>query len=433
MSPAGRLVELLVGKVAAGGGCVARLDDGRVAFVRHCVPGERVRARITDETRTFVRADAVEIVEASSARVVPPCRYAGPGGCGGCDWQHISLPVQRRLKGELVSEQLRRLAGVEVPVAVEPVPGDVGGLGWRSRIRYSASPAGHLGLRKHRSHLIQRIDRCIIAGAPIRELRAERVRWPGASSVEVFAMPDAGPPVVSVGSRRHRQLGVPPVACGLVVDDRVVQEPGVLGVEVLGHRFRVSAGVFWQVHQGAAALLGRVVRELVEPCEGRRVADLFAGAGLFSVLLAGRVGKTGDILAVERDPRACADLAANIAGMENVRLVRAAVSSGLFDGALNDPEVVVVDPPRQGAGVAVMEGMIRLRALERIVYVSCDAASFARDLRVVLDAGWALASLRAFDLFPMTEHVELVAALDAPRRAEVDPRRATRQPLPSRL
>jgi tRNA/tmRNA/rRNA uracil-C5-methylase (TrmA/RlmC/RlmD family) len=431
MSPRSSLVEVVVGSVSAGGGCVARLDDGRVAFIRHSVPGERVRARITAESKTFVRADAVEIVEASSARVTPPCRYAGPSRCGGCDWQHISLAAQRKLKGELVSEQLERLAGVALEVAVEAVAGDVDGLGWRSRVRYSVSPAGHLGLRKHRSHLIQRIDRCIIAGGPVRELRAERLRWAGAASVEVFAMSGAGLPVVSVGSRRHRELGLPAAECGLVVDDQLVREPGVLRIEVLGHRFRVSAGVFWQVHEGAAALLARAVLDLVENCEGRRAADLFAGAGLFSVLLAGPVGKSAEVVAVERDARACADLTENVAGMENVRVVRATVSSDLVDGGLNDPHLVVVDPPRQGAGVRVMEGLLRLRSLERIVYVSCDAASFARDLRVALDAGWVLASLRVFDLFPMTEHVELVAALDAPGRAVLDPRQHTPQPLRS--
>ncbi len=206
-----------------------------------------------------------------------------------------------------------------------------------------------------------------------------------------------------------------------------MHEPGAVRTEVLGHRFRVSAAVFWQGHPGAAALLGQVVRKLVESCEGRRVADLFAGAGLFSVLLAGRVGPTGDVLAVERDPHAAADLAVNTAGMVNVRVVRASVSPALVDTGLNDPQVVVLDPPRQGAGVAVMEGLVRLGALERIVYVSCDSASFARDLRAVLDAGWTLASLRAFDLFPMTEHVELVAALDAPRRSDLVGAQETRQ------
>jgi tRNA/tmRNA/rRNA uracil-C5-methylase (TrmA/RlmC/RlmD family) len=411
------LVELVVGPIAAGGGCVAHLEDGRVAFVRHTLPGERVRARITAQTTSFVRADAVEIVEPSRYRVVPPCRYAGPGRCGGCDWQHVALSAQRRLKEELIGEQLRRLAGVDVPVTVEPVPGDADGLGWRSRVRYSVSPAGHLGLRKHRSHLIQRIDRCVIAGGRVRDLKVETLRWHGAANVEVFAPGEAGSPVISVGSRRRQQLKLPHFEGGLVVDDHLVREPGAVEVEVLGHVFRVSAGVFWQVHPGAAEVLARAVRDIARPREGLRVADLYAGAGLFSVLLAGAVGETGNVLAIERDPRACADLATNGAGLGNVRVEKAEVSPGLFDGGLNDPHVVVLDPPREGAGVAVMEELVRLRQLRRIVYVSCDPASFARDLRVVLDAGWRLASPRAFDLFPMTEHVELVAALEAPGTA----------------
>ncbi len=428
---AGRdLVELVVGQVAAGGGCVAHLDDGRVAFVRYALPGERVRARITAESKAFVRADAVEIIEASPARVPVPCRFAGPGRCGGCDWQHVSLATQRNWKEGLIREQLGRLAGIDCAVRVEPVPGDVDGLGWRSRVRYSVSPAGHLGLRKHRSHQIQRIDRCLIAGAGVRALKAEKLRWPGASSVEVFTAKAGDLPVVSVGSRRHRELEVPQFEGGLLVDDQVVAGPAALEIEALGHGFQVSAGVFWQVHPGAPAALARAVLALVEPRNGLRIADLYAGVGLFSVLLAGAVGPTGSILAVERDARACADFAVNRAGLDNVEVVQAGVSVQLVDGGLNEPHVVVLDPPRQGAGPAVMEGLARLAEVRRIVYVACDPASFARDVHVMVDQGWKLAALRAFDLFPMTEHVEIVAALDAPGSAVL--RRQEAHPLPFR-
>ena len=152
------LIELEAGPVAAGGGCVARADDGRVVFVRHCLPGERVLASVTEETRSYLRADAVEIVEASPDRVSPPCPYAGAGRCGGCDYQHIALEAQRRLKADLVAEQLRRIAGLEWFVEISEVPGAFDGLGWRSRVRFSVDAEGHVGLHKHRSHALQRIS-----------------------------------------------------------------------------------------------------------------------------------------------------------------------------------------------------------------------------------------------------------------------------------
>jgi tRNA/tmRNA/rRNA uracil-C5-methylase (TrmA/RlmC/RlmD family) len=128
-------LELLVGAVATGGGCVARAPDGRVVFVRHTLPGERVRAKVTETSRSYLRADAVMILEASPDRVEPRCPHAGPGRCGGCDYQHIELGAQRRLKATRVEEQLARMAGVQRSVVVEAVAGDTDGLGWRSRVR----------------------------------------------------------------------------------------------------------------------------------------------------------------------------------------------------------------------------------------------------------------------------------------------------------
>jgi tRNA/tmRNA/rRNA uracil-C5-methylase (TrmA/RlmC/RlmD family) len=184
---------------------------------------------------------------------------------------------------------------------------------------------------------------------------------------------------------------------------------------VLGHRFEVSPGVFWQVHPGAATVLTRCVLEGLSPRRGDRVADLYSGAGLFTVPLAKAVGPGGSVVAVERNGRACSDAARNGAGLSAVRTVRASVTAALVAKELGAPDLVVLDPAREGAGRPVMEALASLTpAPRRMAYVSCDPASFARDLRVAMDAGWSLAGLRAFDLFPMTEHVELVGLLDPP-------------------
>ncbi len=393
---------------------MARADDGRVVFVRHSLPGERVMAVVTAETTSYLRADAVEVLEASPARVDPPCPHAGPGRCGGCDWQHVAIPAQRAMKAVLVAEQLRRVAGVEREVEVEEVPGAPDGLGWRTRVTFAADRAGRIGLRRHRSHDIEPVVHCPLATAAVDAVGVGATTWRGARQVEVVASPDGGTPVVAATGRNG--LSVPPrIEAGLIVNGRTLRRPNRVGVGVLDERFEVSAGVFWQVHPGAAAVLTTCVLEGLEPRSGERVADLYAGAGLFTVPLARAVGPQGSVVAVERSARACADAVRNADGLDHVDIVRIPVDPDTVAERLGSPDLVVLDPSRQGAGQDVMGALVSLRpAPRRMVYVSCDPASFARDLRIVLDAGWTMESLRAFDLFPMTEHVELVAALVAP-------------------
>jgi tRNA/tmRNA/rRNA uracil-C5-methylase (TrmA/RlmC/RlmD family) len=171
--------------------------------------------------------------------------------------------------------------------------------------------------------------------------------------------------------------------------------------------------VFWQAHRGAPAALLAAVLGLTGARAGARVVDLYAGAGLFSVPLADAVGPAGSVLAVERERRACADARHNGAAFPNLRVLEAAVTPELVASGLGGPDIVVLDPAREGAGTAVMRALgAHARTVRRLVYVSCDPSSFGRDARVLLDAGWRLAGLRAFDIFPMTEHVELVAALE---------------------
>jgi tRNA/tmRNA/rRNA uracil-C5-methylase (TrmA/RlmC/RlmD family) len=411
-------LELDVGAVAAGGGCVARAPEGRVVFVRHTLPGERVLARVTATTRSYQRADAVEVLSPSPDRVAPPCPHAGPGRCGGCDYQHVELGAQRRFKAFRIAEQLARVAGLERDVEVEAVRGDTGGLRWRSRVRVAVDAGGAVGLRRHRSHEVEPVADCPVASPAVAATGALTVAWPGATELEVVTGSEPGEAVVSV-TPQGRGVAHPPAldgGVGLVVRRRVVRPPGAVHAVVRGHRYRISAGVFWQAHVGAAGALLDAVLALAGDCAGARVADLYAGAGLFSVPLAVAAGPAGSVLAVERDRRACADARHNGAGLPSLRVARADVTPGFVERALGRPDLVVLDPAREGAGTAVTAALAAQAAtLRRIIYVSCDPSSFARDLRVLLDAGWHLAELRAFDIFPMTEHVELVAAIDPPR------------------
>lgn len=405
-------MELTVGGPAAGGGFVSRGPDGRIVFVRHALPGERVRALVTSETSSFLRADAVEILEPAPERVVPPCTHAGPGGCGGCDYQHVERSMQRRLKAELVSEQLRRLARLDVDVEVEEVPDSPDGLGWRTRVTFAVDDDGALGLHRHRSHQVIALQHCAIAADEVHQSGALGVRWPGIRNVEIVTASGSPTVVAVVDAPGSRPPPLPDLPVGVVWRGRTLREPGHVEHSVAGRRLSIKAGVFWQVHRSAGEVLTRAVMDALEPQPGERAADLYAGAGLFTVALADAVGPRGSVVAVERSAAAVADLREAVAGFGNVDVRRSDVSPELVSRRLGRPSLVVLDPSRQGAGREVMAALVNLDPSPRaMTYVSCDPAPLARDLAVALEAGWTVRSLRAFDIFPMTEHVEVVVTL----------------------
>ncbi|GAA1309471.1 putative RNA methyltransferase [Planotetraspora silvatica] len=406
-------VELTVDRVANGGWCVAR-HEGRVVFVRHALPGERVLAEITEETARFLRADAVEILKASPDRVTPPCPFSGPGRCGGCDWQHASLDAQRRMKADVVAEQLQRLAGLEWKVVVEEVPGAPDGLGWRTRVQFAVDTDGSAGLRRHRSHDIEHIDRCLIAHPAVEEVGAETLNWRGGASVEVVAAA-GGDRAVIVEPRPHRRVAVPDVDASVLLDEgkrgtRALRGQASLVERVRDRDFRVTASGFWQVHPGAAETLLDAVLDFAQPKEGEWALDLYCGAGLFAAGLARAVGPEGAVLGIESEPQAVQDARWNLRDLPQATFERGRVEEALDRLDLEVADLVVADPPRAGLGRPVVDRVASLRA-SRIVYVSCDPATLARDIAWFAGHGYRVDGLRAFDQYPMTHHVECVALL----------------------
>ena len=395
-------LDLEVGPVAHGGHCVAR-HEGRVVFVRHALPGERVQVEVTEDgdDARFWRADAVDVLEPSPSRVEPRCPAAGPGRCGGCDWQHVDLAEQRRLKAAVVAEQLRRLAGLDVTsadVVVEPVPGDEDGLGWRTRVRLAVGDDGRAGLRRHRSHEVVVVDDCPVAH-PGLDLPGVLARdWPPGSEVLVTAG-DGRAPTVQVASPGESS----PV--------QHVSGPARRRERADGRLWSVSGSGFWQVHPGAADTLVGAVREALDPRAGETVLDLYSGVGLFAGALAGDVGPAGHVVAVESASQAVADARRNVHDRAWVRLEQQRVDRYLRQrSALSSVDLVVLDPPRTGAGAGVCRAVAQRRP-RRIAYVACDPAALARDLRTFADVGYQVSRLRAFDIFPMTHHVECVVTL----------------------
>jgi tRNA/tmRNA/rRNA uracil-C5-methylase (TrmA/RlmC/RlmD family) len=391
-----------IDRPATGGG-VGRADDGRVIFVRHSLPGELVRVEVTEATSNFYRGDAVEILESSPDRVTPPCPYAHPGGCGGCDLQHASTSAQLSWKASLVREHLKRIAGLEMDVEVAP-PGEVQGS--RTRLRCAVNEDGRLSLRAARSHQLVPIDSCWISNDAFEP--ALLSTWRGVSEVELRALGTAEPFAVA---RRESERGTHYELRSLT---GAPLDPGTHSRVVVGdHVFSVGPLSFWQSHRDAPSVLLDAVLELSNVTSGDDVVDLFSGVGLFAVPLAKLVGSSGRVTAVESSAVGVRDARTNATGLKQLKVREWSVTARSVNDTVREGSVVVLDPPRQGLAKGVAESLVRRRP-RRLVYVSCDAATMARDLKNFLGSGFSLKQLRIFDLFPMTEHVELVALLDSP-------------------
>ncbi|WP_258805650.1 class I SAM-dependent RNA methyltransferase [Pseudarthrobacter sp. NS4] len=438
---AGEEAVVDVGPVAHGGHCVAR-HEGRVIFVRHGIPGEKVRVRLTDaeDKAKFWRADVVEVLEASPDRVEHFWRPADSGRAwghghppvGGAEFGHIALTRQRSLKSEVLAEQLRRLAGVEhLPSggAVEAVgeASDGGdGLGWRTRASFSVTPGGKLGMHAHRSGHIVPVREMPLATGAINGLRLWDIDLQGIERVEVAAPGNGSRPLVLLapapGTKAKRLSAI---AAGLPDDvsvaafdpttEDVQQVRGRTWVQesAAGHDYRVTGAGFWQIHRDAPGTLVGTVTEFLQTGgflhAGAVVADLYAGAGLFTAVLADAVGETGSVLSVEGAPGTSRDARKNLHGAPQVEIVQGRVERILRQKPRNF-DALILDPPRAGAGKAVVGQLIAAQP-RAIAYVSCDPASFARDVGYFRQAGWDLAELRAFDLYPHTHHLETVALL----------------------
>jgi tRNA/tmRNA/rRNA uracil-C5-methylase (TrmA/RlmC/RlmD family) len=331
------------------------------------------------------------VLVASPHRVTPTCPWAGPGGCGGCDWQHATPAAQRDLKATVVAEQLARLAGIEREVTVEELPG--GPLGWRTRMRMAVTDDGRPGLRVHRSHEVLPVGDCPIS-APGALLPVLEREWTPTAEVEVVR--DATGEVHAAElfeGARHPEVG-----------------SGVAHEEAAGRSWDLPAEAFWQVHPHAAdAVVDAVLDGVGDLAPGATAWDLYGGAGLIAAPLAERVGPEGRVVLVESDPAATAAAGECLADLPAVQVVRSRVEK-VLSSLPGPPDVIVADPPRKGLGRR-LAGELAGCGAGRIVLVACDPAALARDVAALAEHGYELGALRAFDAFPMTHHVECVATL----------------------
>jgi 23S rRNA (uracil1939-C5)-methyltransferase len=380
----GALLELRIDSLAAGGDGVARAPDGRVVFVPMSAPGDRLRARVVEERARYLRGEILELLEPGPGRVRPACPAFG--ACGGCAWQHLSYPVQLAAKEEILREALARIGGQALPerIEIEPSPSPYG---YRGRARLLVRQ-GRVGFRGRRSHRPVATESCPILLPELEERRRELAARPPVDGEWELAAGVAGVRAVRLPARGG---------------ERVLLRVGA-------DRLLVSAGVFAQANVLLLEGLSRAVAEAAG--SGRLALEAHCGAGLLTLGLARRFER---VIAIDSSRAALADLAENLlaAGLRNAELRQGTLEAELARGALGAlrPDVAVLDPPRSGLGPGAAAALSDLGA-PRIAYLSCDPATLARDLALLAARGYALRSLRGFDLFPQTPHLEALAVLE---------------------
>ena len=398
------MLTLRTERFVAGGDALAKADDGRVVFVRGALPGELVSVEVTAEKRDWSRGDVVDVVEPSFDRVIPPCPYR-IAGCGGCDWQHVAVSAQMTAKAALLADAMRRTGGLNEAVIItgESAPPTA----YRTSVRVVGSSSGRAAFRRERSNEPIVVDVCMVAHPALfdvlRDVTIDR-------DVELtLRVSEATGQMTAIWDRRTGDVaGLP----GSVQTG----SNAVLYEDVAGHRFRVSAGSFFQSGPAAAGLLVDAVRRAAPEIDmADHVVDAYAGVGLFGLAAVSASSRTTSL---ETSRSAVQDAAVNLAGRA-ATVVRGEVGAWRAEGEPVD--VVIADPARSGLG---KPGSAALAAAGApvLVLVSCDPVSLARDTALLRGHGYRHVQTEVLDLFPMTHHVEAVTRFVADREAARDAR-----------
>lgn len=418
----GQIIELTLDAIAHGGEAIGR-HAGKAVFVPYAIPGERVRTEIVEEKERWARGRLIKVLAPSPDRTPPPCPYFGPEGCGGCQWQHIAYPRQAELKQAIVADQLRRLGRIADPpvadiiVLADPESADEApaflDYGYRNHTQFALTADGRLGYRRGSSHEALAVERCLLLDPRLDDLHAALdVVWPELTGVSLRAGSNTGDALIifEAGGAEQPELELDlPAACALLTPrglEPLIGEPCIFE-EVAGRRYRVSAESFFQVNTVGAAALVETVLTYASVTAQDVVLDLYCGVGLFALALAEHAA---EVIGVESSPSACDDFAYNAGDRPGITLHEGAVEQVLpaLAGQGQRIDVAVLDPPRAGAGAETLHALAALGP-QRIVYVSCDPATLARDAVHLAAAGYRLVEAQPLDLFPQTYHVETVA------------------------
>ena len=390
----GEVIEVQIGPVAHGGHFVARYN-GQVIFVRHGITDELAKIKITSVSSKIAHADVIEVTKPSEHRVLPPCKYAG--SCGGCDFQHIEINAQREYKSAIVKEQFLRIGKMDLDAlgfdlkvqALEPT----NGLHWRTRMDFAVSPQGGIGFFGARSNEVVEIKDCLIADERMNVAELSGRSWKSDARVEV-----------AVSSTNE---------ISVMRSGRSISGPTQIVEQVGGNSFKISPVSFWQSHKAAPVELTKAVLALLGVKNGDNVCDLYSGVGLFAAAILKEVGDRGFVTLIESDKTAVIDARKIFLNKENVKILQGLVAQQL--PIVKRADLILLDPPRTGAGEIVIQQMVKFRP-RKIVYVACDPAALARDAKTLEESGYKLDHIQAFDLFPMTQHIECVAGFSPVKR-----------------
>jgi tRNA/tmRNA/rRNA uracil-C5-methylase (TrmA/RlmC/RlmD family) len=395
-------LTLETGPAANGGSCVAR-HEGRVVFVRYALPGETVRVRVTGERGSYWHADVVEVITASPDRIESLCPIAGADGAGCCDQAFVEPAALRRIKGQVVANQLQRLGGYDwdgsAELRAEPV-GATGATGWRTRVRLEVGADGRPGFHRYHSNELVTDLRCgQLPDGMLDDLPADQLRT--GDQVHVVR-DDAGVRhVVCAGQKRRTRV--------VEGDYHGVQQVG-------GHRWSLPVTAFWQAHRDSATVYSELAADWSALSPSMTAWDLYGGAGVFAATLGAAVGETGHVVSVDTSRDATRAGRAALTDLPQVKLITESVRRALVaragpEGALGDTaDVALLDPPRAGAGREVID-QIAAAGVPRVIHIGCEAAAFARDIGLYRAHGYTVEQLRVFDAFPLTHHVECFALL----------------------
>lgn len=379
------LITLSIGPIAHGGHFISR-HNGQVIFVRHAITDEIAIVKITSIGSKIAFGDAVEILKPSKNRVTAPCKYSSPNLCGGCDFQHISITAQLKLKKLVIQEQFERIGDIKVNPEVLNAEID-SGLHWRTHLDFAVSNNGKLGLYSFKTKEVVEIDECLIAVDAINKLDIFKNIWDGDERLSVFA---SSSNKVSI----HRS-------------DKKISGPSEINEIVEGNTYNISHGSFWQSHKNAPKILIKKLMEFANLKLGDRVCDLYGGVGLFTAPISKAIGEVGEIHLIESNSRCIKDAKKNFENQKNVIIHHGKVEQKL--GKIKNIDVIIMDPPRTGVTKQVINQIIE-KMSRSIIYISCDPASLARDTKILLKNSYSLDKIIGLDLFPMTHHIECIAS-----------------------
>ena len=392
------MLELELTGIAAGGKSMGRAPDGRVVFVAYAIPGEQVLAEVTETRSQYLEARTLRVLRPSPFRIEPQCRYFGQ--CGGCQLQHVEYAEQLRMKTQIVREQLVRIGRFrdEADVVLRSAFGMETPWNYRNHMRFTVRRDGQVGLMQQGTHRLLRIDTCEIACEQVNQaLETVQDATTGTQQLSVRIGQNTGELLIQPQLTWRDSSKKPPIESG----QKTITEM------LLGRRFQISAAAFFQVNTTQAERMVKHVIAKVKEVKTRIVVDAYAGVGVFAAHVATHVGR---VLAIEESPSAATDARVNLAGLSNVEWITARVED-VLPGRDPSPDVVIIDPPRRGLQPEVIGALIASLA-RRVIYVSCDPATLARDLRRLVDGGFTLAEVQPIDMFPHTQHIECVATLD---------------------